>query len=360
MLLIPRGRAVVESFWTTLFPPGSSGPSGNLCNLGVVDFTTRASALLVALVLILFVFVGCAAPAAPRGASADAADRPLVIAHRGASGYLPEHTLAAYALAFGMGADVIEPDLVMTKDGVLICSHDLTAETTTDVASVFPDRARADGKWYYADLTLAEVRRLEKLGRAVRARGHRVPTLEEMVELVQGLSASTGRTVGIIPEPKNPAFHRREGLAIEPALVQALRRHGYENKPVGRAIIQCFDLESLKIMRNELACTLPMVFLVGDMPSDELLREARSVADGLGPRRTLIERDDASPTGLHERAQRLGFVLYPWTFANDRDAMRRFFASYGIAGLFTDYPDVGVEARHMTAQHNAPDRHGGQ
>ena len=140
----------------------------------------------------------------------------IVIAHRGASGYLPEHTLPAYALAHGMGADFIEPDLVLTRDGHLICLHDIYLQETTNAEQLFPDRARDDGRWYAADFTLDEIRRLqaeERLDSRFPKGASRfaVPAFTEMIELVQGLNGRTGRAVGIYPELKAPAWHRAEG-----------------------------------------------------------------------------------------------------------------------------------------------------
>ena len=155
----------------------------------------------------------------------------IVIGHRGASGYLPEHTLESYALAHGQGADYIEPDLVRTKDGAFICLHDIYLDATTDVATAFPGRARADGRYYAADFTLEEVRRMrvhERLDRRFPRGVSRfsVPTFEEMIELVAGLNRTTGRRAGIYPELKQPAFHRAAGMPMEEAFLEIVRRHG--------------------------------------------------------------------------------------------------------------------------------------
>jgi len=149
----------------------------------------------------------------------------LVIAHRGASAYLPEHSLEAYALAYGQGADFLEPDLVMTADDHLIALHDLTLEATTNVAELFPDRARADGGFYAVDFTLAEIRQLTMQERVEPASGQaryperwpvgagrfRVVEFNELIEFTRELNRATGRRVGLYPETKAPQFHAEQG-----------------------------------------------------------------------------------------------------------------------------------------------------
>lgn len=165
-----------------------------------------------------------------------AADEKIVIAHRGASGYLPEHTLAAKAAAHAMGADYIEQDVVLSKDGVPMVLHDIHIDTVTDVADIFPDRARADGRFYAIDLTLDELKQLAVMERADEDGGQvfpdrfprgastfRVPTLAEEIELIQGMNLSTGREAGIYPEIKRPAWHRAQGQDIS-AIVLAVDR----------------------------------------------------------------------------------------------------------------------------------------
>lgn len=281
---------------------------------------------------------------------------PLVIAHRGASGYLPEHTLAAYALAFGQGADIIEPDVVMTRDGVLVCAHDLTAEAVTDAASVYPGRARADGKWYFADLTSIEVKRLSKRGRSDRQpegglfTGYSVPTLEEMIQLVQELNRRTGRRVGIIPEPKSPKFHREVGLPIEAALVATLAKWGYVDIGADRggATIQCFDLDALRTIRFELGCRLPLAFTVGNTLDPATLQQAAAFVQIIGPNRELIEPKPGAAAPAMDMlafARSHHLAVYPWTFGDEPEATRRFFHHHGVEAVFIDFPDVGVRAK---------------
>lgn len=308
------------------------------------------------LLLVAVLLPGCAGS---RGLSATGVPEPagepapaLVFAHRGASGYLPEHTLAAYALAHAQGADFIEPDVVLTKDGVPICSHDLTANATTDVAAVFPGRARADGKWHFADLTLAEVKRLAKLGRRDgygQQPGHTIPTLEEMLTLVGELNARTGRRAGVVPEAKDPAAHRAAGLDLERALLAALERRGYA-APTAAAVVQSFDLASLRRMRGELRTQLPLVWLIHEGPVDDAqLAAAAGVVSGIGLNRALIESVDErgahATSDLVSRIRSRGLSVYVYTLKNEPDAIRRFSRQHRVTGLFADFPDVAVQAR---------------
>ena len=244
-----------------------------------------------------------------------AGESPIIIAHRGASGYLPEHTLAAYALAYGLGADYVEPDVVRTKDGAFICLHDIHLDATTDVETAFPDRAREDGRFYAADFTLAEIKTL----RAEERSGNRfpqgrssfeVPTFREMIELVQGLNESTGRRVGIYPELKQPSWHAKEGLPMEAAFFAILQEYGY-TAPDSLIFIQCFELEPLQTLRNELGCRSPQIFLMGrGKLSDERMRQIAACAEGIGPSKGLIEADP----GVVERAHAAGLKVHPYTF----------------------------------------------
>lgn len=271
--------------------------------------------------------------------------RPLVIAHRGASAYRPEHTLAAYELACAQGADLIEPDVVSTRDGVLVCRHDLSLEGTTDVAAEFPDRARADGHWYTADLTMQEIRRLRVVDRSGRMTDQAVPTLDECLDLVQAEGAQAGRTIGVIPELKDPEFHRQAGLAIEGPLLAALRRHGYRTR-TDAAIVQCFDLDTLRALRQEHGSDLRLVWLVDEVPSAESLDRAARWVDALGPEKSLIL--EGGP--LVEAARARDLALFPWTFEGDEAQVQRACAVPGVAGLFANDPDVAVRARARWAE----------
>lgn len=277
----------------------------------------------------------------------------IVIAHRGASGYLPEHTLPAYALAHGMGADYIEPDLVLTRDGHLICLHDIYLQATTNVEQVFPDRAREDGRWYAADFTLEEIRQLqaeERLGNRFPRGSSRfaVPSFAEMIELVQGLNERTGRTVGIYPELKAPAWHRAEGLPMEEALLEIVERYGYRES--GAPIfVQSFEEESLRRLR-ELGSELPQVFLMAEVEQYRRFLSADGIAgvtdfaDGVGPAKTMLERQPELIGWAHDAS----LTVHPYTFRADQvpdrhdsheAELERYLFEFGVDGVFTDYPD---------------------
>ena len=290
------------------------------------------------------------------GATEDAVTSPakIVIAHRGASGYLPEHTLPAYALAHGMGADYIEPDLVLTRDGHLICLHDIYLQATTNVEQVFPHRARDDGRWYAADFTLAEIRRLEaeeRLGSRFPRGNSRfaVPSFAEMIELVQGLNLRTGRTVGIYPELKAPAWHRAEEMAMEETLLEVAERYGYR-KSGAPIFVQSFEEESLRRLRA-LGSELPQVFLMAEVQQYRRFLSAEGIAgiaafaDGIGPAKTMLERQPE----LIGWAQAVGLTVHPYTFRADQvpdghgsheAELERYLFELGVDGVFTDYPDL--------------------
>jgi glycerophosphoryl diester phosphodiesterase len=272
---------------------------------------------------------GSALMALPSGALADrdnSAARPLVIGHRGASGYLPEHTLEAYALAIELGADYIEPDLVATKDGHLIARHEPNITSTTNVASLpqFAHRKRSmvvDGVteqgWFASDFTLAEIKQL----RAIQSAGERdqafngryaIPTLDEVIELAKRKGAEERRTIGVYPETKHPTYHQQLGLALEDRLLHVLQRQGWNqrNAPV---FIQSFEQANLKYLRQRTSVRLVQLIdaddvaidgaityaapfdrpydwavagragTFGDLVTPAGLAEVRTYADGIGP-----------------------------------------------------------------------------
>ncbi len=285
-----------------------------------------------------------------------------VIAHRGASGYLPEHTLAAHAMAHAMGADYLEPDLVMTRDGVLIVLHDIDLGATTDVAEHFPDRRDKKGRWCPADFDLAEIRRLqarERLdGRFRRdSRGFQIPTFEELLQLLTELNRLTGRNTGIYPETKHPAFHRERGLAMEEPLLAMLAEYGYVRRsdPV---CIQSFDPHNLRHIRENLDSDLTLIQLLSEAPATSRLDEIAGFADGIGPDKRLIEDAQRRPVNnnaLVRDAHARGLVVHPYTFRADQltagdncleDELRRFYLDYGVDGLFCDHPDIASRIAH--------------
>lgn len=274
----------------------------------------------------------------------------VIIAHRGASGYLPEHTLAAYALAYGMGADYIEQDLAMTRDGVLICLHDSTLDATTNVEEVFPDRKREDGKYYPSDFSLEEIRLLRTRERLPKrfpreARLFQIPTFEEAIQLVQGLNASTGRTVGIYPELKDPSFYKDQNLPFAETVLEVLSRYGYEGA-TAPIYIQCFSPSELMRLREELKTTLPLMQLISD---NEMLKslgfeKIAGYAQAIGPDKKCIEDD---PT-IVAQAHAAGLKVHPYTFRKEffprqyesvEEEMRVFLFEHGIDGGFIDQPD---------------------
>lgn len=275
----------------------------------------------------------------------------LIIAHRGASGYLPEHTLPAYAYAHAQGADMLEPDVVLTKDGVPLCSHDITLERTTNAEAIFPNRARSDGHWYAIDFTLDELRTLDVDGPQDRfkhaggiAPGFKLATLREMLDLVRTLNATTGRSVGIVPELKRPSFHRDAGLPMEQPVVALLAEFGYRAR-ADACILQCFEAATLRTVRDELKCDLRLLLAVGEQSQLEAIGGVSGVAqiaDVLAPNKKLI---DDSAGKLVADAHAAGLVVIPWTFGTDEAELGRFIHQYGVDAMFCDYPDVALRAR---------------
>jgi glycerophosphoryl diester phosphodiesterase len=302
--------------------------------------------------------------------------QPIVIAHRGASGYLPEHTLEAAAFAYALGADYLEQDVVMSRDGVLVVSHDIHVDTTTDVAARFPERRRADGRYYAIDFTWAELRTLnvrerfdEQTGEPVFPRrfpatgaSFRLATMEEAILLVQGLNRSTGRNVGVYPEIKAPAWHAGEGRDPGRALLALLARHGYQ-AATDNAYVQCFEAAELRRLRDELRTELRLVLLIeagtqGDpaLLTPAGLREIAAYAQGIGPHLShIVEAGDAGGTprvtSLVEDAHAAGLVVHPYTFRADAlpraigsmDALLELFIHQAkVDGMFIDQPDFAV------------------
>ncbi len=300
---------------------------------------------------------------------------PLVIAHRGASGYLPEHTLAAQAMAVGQGADFVEQDVVLSRDGVPIVLHDLTLDVVTDVAERFPGRAREDGRFYAIDLDLAEIRMLGLRERVDPATGEpvfpaRFPpadlpfgivTLAESIALVQGLEATTGRPIGIYPEIKRPAWHRAEGQDISRIVLELLAAHGYGAAGDPRLFLQSFDWAETQRIRHELGYAGPLVQLIGqnhwpdaaETDYDALLTpaglaELGQTVDGIGPFIGLVVDETGRDTGLAARAATHGLAVHVYTlradrlpgWATDMDALTRRLVLAGVDGLFTDHPDL--------------------
>ena len=302
--------------------------------------------------------------------------RPIVIAHRGASGYLPEHTLAAKSMAYTMQADYLEQDVVLTKDHVPVVLHDIHIDTVSDVAEKFPRRARADGRFYAIDFDLAELKTLNvmeridhRTGKPVfpnrfpisKKLGFTIPTLAEEIELVQGLNKSTGKNVGIYPEVKQPEWHRAQGADLSSAVLKVLAEFGYVEAS-SQVYLQCFDPRELKRIRFELQCRLKLIQLIGEgqvgetdydaMLTNDGLREIAEYAEGIGPSmRSLYDVSDYDApitSNLVARAHRADLKVHPYTIRIDAlppgfrsmKALANFLSESRVDGAFTDFPDI--------------------
>jgi glycerophosphoryl diester phosphodiesterase len=340
---------------------------------------SRAQAAWVGLLVGVALLAGVASPAAAHeGRGADESS-PLVIGHRGAPGYLPDHTLPGYALAIKLGADYVEPDLVATKDGHLIARHEPNITNTTDVAShpeyagrmrtVVIDGGPPETGWFASDFTLAEIKTL----RAVQPFPERpqqfngrfeIPTLEEVIALVKRQSRKRDRRIGIYPETKHPTYHKDLGLALEGRLVATLRRAGWNDRraPV---YIQSFEQSNLKLLNRLTGVRLVQLVDANDVnpdgtldytapfdrpydwtasgdpellartfgffATDEGLEEISSYADGIGPWKRYIvsttgtgsdaDRALLPPTDLIERAHEHGLLVHTWTFRNEQSRL---------------------------------------
>jgi glycerophosphoryl diester phosphodiesterase len=333
--------------------------------------------------------------------------RPIVIAHRGASGYAPEHTLTSYFIAIAQGADYIEPDLVMTRDGVLVARHENEIGGTTDVAErrQFADRRTTkvvDGAsitgWFTEDFLLQELKTLRARERIPELRPANtrldgrleIPTLEEILALARGveeqrrvraseLGMAPPEPIGVYPETKHPSYFAGLGLAMEERLVATLERYGYRGSD-GRAFLQSFETGNLRMLRG--LTQLPLVQLIeatgapydlaasgdprtyADLVTPRGLQDIAAYAACIGPSKSLIiPRDGAGklgePTSLVTDAHAAGLKVHPWTFraestflppGMDLQSELRTFLAAGIDGFFTDQADVGVAARDEYAK----------
>jgi glycerophosphoryl diester phosphodiesterase len=359
--------------------------------------TRRALAALLSLIL-------AAAMAGPVIAGGhDHHAKPLVIGHRGAAGYRPEHTLAGYELAARMGADYIEPDLVSTKDHVLVARHENDITATTDVADhpEFAGRKTTkvvDGTtitgWFTEDFTLAELKTLRAKERIpdVRQRNtiyngrFQVPTFQEVIDLSKRLSRELHRPIGIYPETKHPTYFRKLGLPLEEPLVKTLDHNGLNTRDA-KVFVQSFEVGNLKALKRVLKVPLVQLFdtktkrpadfvesgdprTYGDLATAAGLREVARYADGAGPSKDYIVPRDATtghslpPTSFIKDAHAAGLVVHPYTFRNENQflplelrssanpndygnaiAEDEQFFRLGVDGLFTDNTDTAVEAR---------------
>jgi glycerophosphoryl diester phosphodiesterase len=269
--------------------------------------------------------------------------KPTNIAHRGASFDAPEHTIAAYELAIKYGADFVEPDLQLTKDNVLVCLHDTTLERTTNVAKVFPDRAkevRGRKTWPVADFTWEEIQKLDAGSwKDAKFAGLKVLSFQQMIDTVRGKA-------GIIPETKSPETYGKLGLNMEKAVMELLKKNKLDQPgadPKTPVIIQSFSAESLKLLRKDHACKLPLVYLNGPSESSlEKLKLIKEFADGVAPNKAIVL---ARPEFVKD-AHSLGMSVTIWTcrsgqsgrFKTVQEEMKHFL-DLGVDAIFTDNPD---------------------
>lgn len=272
-----------------------------------------------------------------------------LVAHRGASAYAPEHTLASYRLALEQKADYVEQDLAVTRDFVLICLHDESLERTTNVEELFPDRAVVDPvsgrkQWLAVDFTLDEIKRLDA-GSWFDARfaGERVPTWEEAVALI-------GTAAGLYPELKTPALYRERGIDQTMLFVESVKRLNLHTRPAGTLIVQSFDAESLRDLARQIP-SLPRTFLIDNHDGERWLSEAglaeiATFATGIGPAKGLIDGHPELVRSAH--ARKLSVTPFTFTtrtadgfgrFTPVSDEMRYYLSELGVDGLFTDNPD---------------------
>lgn len=307
-------------------------------------------------------------------------NKPLVIAHRGACGYLPEHTFAAKALAYTMGADFLEQDVVATADDELVVLHDIYLDRVCDVAKKFPNRTRSDGRYYVRDFTLAEIRELSVHERTrddgtpvypgrFRSNDERfaINTFAEELDFIAELIDAMGRPVGIYPEIKRPHWHRDEGVDITPLFLDVLKYAGFEQHD-DAVFVQCFDAHELRRIRMHFGSKLKLIQLIGDndwgeSPTDfDVLKTRRGLArlsktvDGIGPHLGhLYIANESEPgvqtSGLVEKARAVGLQVHPYTFRSD-DFPNEFqtfaelldfcIGDLRVDGLFSDFPDKAI------------------
>lgn len=304
---------------------------------------------------------------------------PTTIAHRGASGYLPEHTLAGVAMAHSWGVDYIEPDIVMTKDSQLIVMHDIWLEGTTNVASVFPKRNRDDGRYYVLDFTYAEILQLNVRSRVEGQESKvvyekrfpldkgrfQVPLFSEFIELIQGLNFSTNKNIGIYPEVKGAWFHQKFGKDITKAVAQMLEDYGYNSKDAN-IMVQSFEQAVLKRLKNEFKVKYPLVQLVAEnswqlSPNDDYtamqtqagLKSVSQYAKGVGVwfnQITTVEAGKRSISSIVKDAHDSKLLVHVYTLRKDDlpkgfDNFRgliQFVEAQKVDGWFTDFGDLAI------------------
>jgi len=300
-------------------------------------------------------------------------EKPIIVGHRGASGYVPEHTIRAYELALQMGADYIEPDLVMTKDRYLIARHENEISHTTDVKTKFPNRKTTkviEGKeisgWFSEDFTLAEIKKLRAIERLPfrnqEENGrYEIPSLEEILVFVSLHEKNIGRKIGLIPEIKSSKYFRDNGLAMEESLVALLRKYNRNKKDSG-VLIQSFEVENLKRLHR--MTDVALVQLIDDLsksPADspklsysDMLTEAglaniSTYAEWVSPHKSVVNHSVVA------QAHAAKLKIIPYTFRSEpqflakeylgdpKNEYKRFY-KMGVDGVFSDFPDHAINA----------------
>lgn len=340
---------------------------------------------------ILIILTGCTSllAAKPEQKEKSLADQVLVIGHRGACGYRPEHTMASYEIAIEMGADFIEPDLVSTKDGVLIARHENEISSTTDVAQKFPQKKTSkviDGKriegWFTEDFTLKEIKTLRAKER-LEFRNHsydgdfEVLTFQEIIDFIKKKEKEKNRTIGVYPELKHSTYFASIGLPLERKFVDTLNKNGYTEK-TSPIIVQSFEVGNLKTLATLTKVRLlqlldepqerPYDFVVsgdtrtyGDLARPENLKEIATYAYAIGPYKRMIipqnpDKTLANPTTLVHDAHKVGLLVHPYTFRNEEhylapeykgDPIAEYlhFFQLGIDGIFSDFTDTAIKAK---------------
>ncbi len=330
--------------------------------------------------------------------------KPIIIAHRGASGLRPEHTLAAYQLAIDQGADFIEPDLVMTKDGHLICRHENEISGTTDVATKpeFADRKKVqtiDGYkfegWFTEDFTLAEIKTLRCKERLPQLRPantaydglYSIPTFEEVLALASSQSKTVGRVIGVYPETKHPSWFEALNLSFDEPLILLIKKYSVDD-PRAPIFIQSFEVSNLKRLKTKTKVRLIQLMAreggpfdgagqgvtYAQMATPEGLAAISTYASGVGPEKAMIlprnaNNEALAPTSFVHDAHHVGLDVHPWTFraenyflsngdrrGNSADATYlmqpgdlkgeiQAFLALGVDGVFSDFPEIAFEAR---------------
>lgn len=298
---------------------------------------------------------------------------PIIIAHRGASGYLPEHTEGSKVLAIAQGADYIEQDVVLTKDDIPVVLHDIHLDNVTNVAELFPDRRREDGRYYAIDFDWTEIQKLsvnERVGRDGKNQyasrfpgsfGQKIMRLEDEIILLQGINQTLGKNVGLYVELKSPSFHQKEkGKPMGEKVLGVLQKYGYHSAE-SRCYVQCFEAEELKRLKAE-GCQLKLIQLIGSLKAgSDFSREMKAIAEyavGIGPSIPALVQwsgADSEPksSGLVEAARAAGLKIHPYTvradqlppWSKDVDALHDvLFNTLRVDGVFTDFPDLGRKA----------------